>query len=79
MKVSVVVSLTWNGSKVGQSLLGYSLSLCSIFIPAYLVGRTRFEFKVCSLIGDPILHWKSHLFTEGVHFSLHIHYWQESQ
>jgi hypothetical protein len=43
LKVSVVVFLTWNGSQVGQPLVGHSLSLCSIFISAYIVGRGNFE------------------------------------
>ena len=34
------------GLKLGQSLVRYFPSLCSIFIPAYLVGKTNFESKV---------------------------------
>ena len=41
--MSGVVSLVWHGSPVGQSLVGHSLSPCSIFIPAYLEGRANFE------------------------------------
>jgi len=41
--MSGVVSLIWHGSPVGQSLVGHSLSPCSIFIPAYLEGRANFE------------------------------------
>ncbi|KRY63611.1 hypothetical protein T4D_14450 [Trichinella pseudospiralis] len=33
------------GLKLGQSLVGHSLSLCSIFVPAHLVGRTNFGLK----------------------------------
>jgi hypothetical protein len=32
--------------KLGQSFVGYSLNLCSIFIPENLVGRTNFESTV---------------------------------
>lgn len=32
--------------KLGHSLIGHSLNLCSIFIPAYLVGSTNFGLKV---------------------------------
>ena len=50
--------LPWDGSQVGQSLVGHSLSLCSIFVPALLVGRTNFESKV--FVGELMslsLHW----------------------
>lgn len=32
------------GLKLGQSLVDNSLSLCSIFVPAHLVGKTHFGF-----------------------------------
>ena len=34
------------GLKLGQPLVGCSLSLCSIFIPVHLVGRINFGLKV---------------------------------
>jgi hypothetical protein len=34
------------GLELGQSLVGCSLNLCSIFISAYLVGRTNIGLKV---------------------------------
>ena len=43
------------GLKLDQSLTGHSLSLCSIFIPVHLVGRThlRFEGFVGGLMPPP--------------------------
>jgi hypothetical protein len=40
--VSEVGCLHEVGLKLGQSLVGHSLDLCSIFIPALLVARTNF-------------------------------------
>ena len=34
------------GFKLGQSLVVHPLNLCSIFVPALLVGRTDFGLKV---------------------------------
>ena len=34
------------GLKLGQSLVDLSLGLWSIFVPAHLVGKTHFGFKV---------------------------------
>lgn len=34
------------GLNLGQSLVGYFLSFCSIFDPAYLVGRISFGLRV---------------------------------
>jgi hypothetical protein len=34
---------------MGQSFLGCFLSLCSIFIPAHLIGKTKFGLKVLSV------------------------------
>jgi hypothetical protein len=34
------------GLEVGQSLVGHSLNLCSIFIPVHLVGRTNFGLQI---------------------------------
>ena len=38
-------SCSWDGSRVGPVIVGHSCSLCSIFFPAYFVGRTHFESK----------------------------------
>ena len=34
------------GLKLDQLLVGHSFSLCSIFVPAFLVDRTNFGLKV---------------------------------
>ena len=34
------------GLKLDQLLIGWSLSLCSLLVPAFLVGRTNFGLKV---------------------------------
>ena len=35
------------GLKLEQSLIGCFLTLCFIFIPAHLVGKTNFEVNFC--------------------------------
>jgi hypothetical protein len=40
--------------KLGQLLVGYSLSICSIFVPAFLVDRTNFGSKVLLGVGVSI-------------------------
>lgn len=42
---------------LGQSLVGLSLNLSFIFVPALLVGRTQFGSNVCGWLGiliDPL-------------------------
>jgi hypothetical protein len=34
------------GLNLGQSLVGHSHSLCSIFVPEHLVGKSHFVLKV---------------------------------
>ena len=41
----LVLSL-WMGFKLSQLLVGYSLSLCSIFVLVFLVEGTNFVLKV---------------------------------
>jgi hypothetical protein len=36
---------------LGQSLVGHSLNLCSIFILVHLVGKTNFGSKICWWVG----------------------------
>jgi hypothetical protein len=40
--------------KLNQSLVGHSSSLCSISVPALLVGRTKFGLKFCEWVEDLI-------------------------
>jgi len=40
----------WNGSQLGQSSVGHSLSLSSVFVMV-LVGRTHFGSKILSVVG----------------------------
>jgi hypothetical protein len=64
------------GLKLEQSLLGCSLGLCSIFIPAHLVVRT--DFWVEGFVGglmSPSLSWNSCLDSGGGYFSLYISLW----
>ena len=51
-EVSLIVSGDGSleiGLNLGQSLVGCSLCLCSIFIPEHLVGKTHFMFTVLSM------------------------------
>jgi hypothetical protein len=62
------------GLQVEQSLVGCSLSLCSVFIPAHLVGKINIGLKVLWVVWYPAqsLLWRSCLATVGGHFSLYI-------
>jgi hypothetical protein len=67
------------GLKLGQSLVSYFPSLCSIVIHAYLVGKTNFESKVlwvnwCSPPFSESLAWLQKMAT-----SVSIPLWWESQ
>lgn len=42
------------GLKLGQLLVGHSLCLCSIFVPAFL-DRTNFGSKFCGWVGAHLL------------------------
>jgi hypothetical protein len=44
----------WDGFQVGWLLVSHSLSLCSIFVPAFLSDRTNFGLKVCRRVGSLI-------------------------
>jgi hypothetical protein len=67
-------------SQVGQSLVGYSLHLCSIFVTAYLVGRKHFGSKKICFGGLSFsFHWESFMPTGSDHFRIHIPHCYESQ
>lgn len=53
--VSEVGSVHGMYLKLGQSLVDCSLSLCSIFIPVYLVHRTNFRLKDLWAVDVPLL------------------------
>jgi hypothetical protein len=46
LMVSGVTLSSGVGLKLGQSLVGHSPSLCSIFIQVHIIGRANIELKV---------------------------------
>jgi hypothetical protein len=72
--LSGIGSCPWDGSQVRQSFIDHSLSLCSIFVPVLLVGRTNFGLKVLWVGWHPYLSveistWNPS--TGGDHFRFH--------
>ena len=63
------------GLNLCQSLVGHSLCLCYISIPAHLVGRTHFGSKI---LWSSSLHCESVLAIDSGHFRYHISHCQES-
>ena len=65
------------GLNLAQSLVGLSLHLylCSIFVPAHLVGRTHFGSMFCgwvAVLNHPLV---SCLTTGSSHFRIHFIHW----
>jgi len=60
------------GLKLGQLLMGHSLSLFSIPVPAFLVDRMQFGFKVLFLVAVSIVSLHSCLAKGGFVFRFQI-------
>lgn len=66
--VSGIRSCPWHACQVG-TVIGWLFSQCLlIFIPAHLVARTNFGWKVLWVAVVPSLHWNFYLVTGGGHF-----------
>lgn len=60
--VRILVLTPGMGLKFGLVLVGQSLSLCSIFVLAYIVDRTNLGKRFCDVFVSMFLSWGSYRF-----------------